>query len=220
MEVKNMTYERLKLIDGKEYRYLVKCVWINGKPVQKTMKYLGPADPIYKTGNKRKTNASIFVRMLNNEEKSKIKTATYSGNAFTKERAKIILLSNEGLFAKQIANKLNCEARKVRKAIVAFNQKGLTALERGKAKGAKIVFTELDKKIILIHFSKGPRAFNIAVSYWTLPRLRKHLIDSKVVSSISIETLRQILLSNGAKLTKSKRWQYSPDKNFLRKKEQ
>jgi transposase len=220
MEVNNMSYVEIKNIAGKQYKYLIKAVREGDKIKKVFVKYLGPANPIYKTSNKRKTNASIFVRMLNNEEKDKLKLAVHSSNSFTKERAKIILLSSEGLFAKQIADKTNCEARKVRKAIVAFNQKGLTALERGKAKGAKIVFTELDKKIILIHFSKGPKAFNIAISYWTLPRLRKHLIDSKVVSSISIETLRQILLSNGAKLTKSKRWQYSPDKNFLRKKKQ
>jgi len=37
------------------------------------------------------------------------------------------------------------------------------------------------------------------------------------VDAISIETLRQILIKRGAKLKKSKRWQYSPDKEFAKK---
>ncbi len=102
-------------------------------------------------------------------------------------------------------------------AIKAFNKKRLRALQREKAKGAEPKFTKEDKMAILIHFFRSPRDFKIPISYWTLPKFRKHLIDSKVVDSISIETLRQMLIKAGAKLTKSKRWQYSPDKNFLKK---
>lgn len=54
------------------------------------------------------------------------------------------------------------------------------------------------------------------LSRWTLPRFRKHLMDSKVVDKISVEKVRQIINKAGAKLKKSKRWQYSPDKDFLK----
>lgn len=215
-----MSYIRIKEIGGKKYKYLVKGVREGKTVLQKVIKYLGPVNPIYKTGNKRKTNASIFVRKLSDEEKDKLKFTLHSSNAFTRDRAKIILLSSGIISPQEISKKINCEVRKVRKAIVSFNQEGLKALERKKAKGAEPKFSDMDKKIILIHFSKGPKAFNVSISYWTLPRFRKHLIETKVISSISIETLRQILLSNGARLTKSKRWQYSPDKNFLKKREQ
>jgi len=47
--------------------------------------------------------------------------------------------------------------------------------------------------------------------------LRRYLIESKVVDSISIETVRKILNDAGAKLKRSKRWQYSPDKEFEKK---
>ena len=209
----------MKTIAGKQYKYLIKSVREGDKVKKVFVKYLGPTNPIYKIGKDRKTNASIFVRKLTDEEKSELRMAVHSSNVFTKDRAKTILLSNEGLFAKQIADKIGCEARKVRKAIAAFNGEGITSLQRKKAKGAIPKFTKNDEMVILIHFSKNPREFGVPISAWTLPRFRSHLIKNKVVESISIEKVRQILLHAGAKLNRSKRWQYSPDKNFLKKRE-
>jgi len=78
-------------------------------------------------------------------------------------------------------------------------------------------FDNVKKSIILMHFSKKPSDFNLHFTTWTLPRFRKHLINYEVVEYISIETLRQILMKAGAKLERSKRWQYSPDKDFHKK---
>ena len=214
-----MTYTRIKKINGKQYKYLVAGKRIGGNVQQKVVKYLGPVNPIYKIGKKReKTNATIFVRTIIEHEKSALAKATKSSNAFTKDRAKIILLSSEKLFAKQIAEKIGCEERKVWKAMKDFNNRGIKALQKGKAKGAIPKFTGITKKVILMHFSKKPAEFGLHFTTWTLPRFRKHLIDYKVVKSISIETLRQILMKAGAKLKRSKRWQYSPDKDFDKKK--
>ena len=213
-----MAYTRIKTINGKSYKYLVAGKRIDGNVQQKVIKYLGPVNPIYKIGSKRdKTNASVYVRDLTEQEKTELNKAAKSSNAFTRDRAKIILLSSQKLFAKQIAEKLSCEERKVRKAIKDFNKKGLAALQRGKAKGATPKFTNVAKNIILMHFSKSPKDFGLHFTTWTLPRFRKHLIDYNVVESISIETLRQILMKSGAKLERSKRWQYSPDKEFHKK---
>ena len=213
-----MAYIEIKTLHGKQYKYLRKTVR-NGKKMEHiTLKYLGPVNPIYKIGSKRdKTNASVYVRNLTEQEKTELNTAAKSSNAFTKDRAKIILLSSQKLFAKQIAEKLSCEERKVRKAIKSFNNKGISALQRSKAKGAVPKFDDIKKKIILMHFSKTPMSFGYHFTTWTLPRFGAHLIDYKVVESISIESLRQILMKSGAKLERSKRWQYSPDKDFHKK---
>ena len=213
-----MAYIEIKTINGKQYKYLRKTVRDGQKMEHITLKYLGPVNPVYRTGAKRqKSNASIYVRELTNEEKIKVETATKSTNAFTKDRANILLLSSKGFFAKQIAEKLSCEERKVRKAVKAFNEKGIAALQRGKAKGAIPKFDNAKKKIILMHFSQKPSKFSYHFTTWTLPRFRKHLIDYKVVESISIEKVRQILDEAGARLKRSKRWQYSPDKDFGKK---
>jgi biotin operon repressor len=218
MEVEKMSYIRIKeLNNGIKYKYLVKGVRVEGKVKQKVIKYLGPVNPIYKVGKRRKTNASVYVKHLNNKEITELKKLLKSNNAFTRDRAKILILSSDKLFARQIANKISCEEKKVWKAIKTFNKEGLKALQRKKAKGAAPKFSEWDKKSILLHFSKSPREFKYHFTTWTLPRFRKHLIEYKVVDSICIETVRQILVGAGAKLTKSKRWQYSPDKNFLQK---
>jgi len=213
-----MTYTRIKIINGKKYKYLVTGKRIDGNVKQKVVKYLGPINPIYKIGKKReKSNASVYARTLTEQEKTKLKIATKSSNAFTMDRAKIILLSSQKLFAKQIAEKLSCEERKVRKAIKDFNSKGLLALQRGKAKGAIPKFDDVKKQIILMHFSKTPISFGYHFTTWTLPRFTKHLTEYKVVESISIEKVRQILDQAGARLKRSKRWQYSPDKDFDKK---
>lgn len=220
MEVNNMSYIEIKTIAGKQYKYLIKSVREGDKIKKVFMKYLGPANPIYKSGTKRKTNASIFVRKLNDEEKSKLKLALHSSNAFTKDRAKILLFSSERMSPSEISKKINSDVRKVRRAVIDFNKEGLKVLEKKKARGAKPKFSEEEKKIILIHFSKNPKDFKIPTSYWTIPKFTKHLNDSKVVDSISQDTVKRILKKAGAKLTKSKRWQYSPDKNFLKRREQ
>lgn len=211
-------YERIKDVGGRKYRYLVRGFRIGDKVMQKVVKYLGPVDPVYKVGKRHKSNASVYVRKLDDEEKAVLKRATKSNNSFVRDRARIILLSSERFFAKQIAEKIGCDAKKVRKAVKSFNKIGLKALQKGKAKGAVPKFTEPVKKIILLHFSKKPRDLGYHFTTWTLPRFRKHLIDQKVVDSISIEKIRQIILEAGAKLKKSKRWQYSPDKDFHKKK--
>ena len=213
-----MTYTRIKTINGRSYKFLVAGKRVEGKVQQKVVKYLGPVNPIYKIGNKRaKTNASVYARPLTEQEKTELNKATKSSITFVRDRAKIILLSSQRLFAKQISHKLNCEPRKVRKAIKDFNSKDLQALQRRKAKGAVPKFTQLIKKIILMHFSKTPMSFGYHFTTWTLPRFTKHLIGYKVVESISIEKVRQILDEAGARLKRSKRWQYSPDKDFHKK---
>lgn len=211
-----MSYTRIKTISGRKYKYLVSGKRIEGKVVQKVVSYLGPVEPIYKIRKRKKTNASIFVRDLTKEEKKELEKSKKSNDAFVRDRAKILFFSEQRLAPSQIADKLGCEARKVRKAISEFKENGLKALEKKKAKGKEPRFTEEIKKKILEHFSKEPKEYGYAFTVWTLPRFRKHLMDSNVVNKISVEKVRQIINKAGAKLKKSKRWQYSPDKDFLK----
>jgi len=214
---KTMSHIEIHTIKGREYRYEVTNYRI-GKKVKHKWKYIGPIKPVNK---RRNPNAgrkpAIFIRPINEEELKTLETAKKSNDAFTRDRAKILILSSEKLSAKQIAEKVSCEERKIRKAIRAFNEKGLDALQRGKAKGAIPKFDKIKKQIILMHFSKEPRSFGYHFTTWTLPRFQKHLIDYKIVDSISIERLRQIIIQAGGKLKRSKRWQYSSDKDFDKK---
>ena len=213
-----MSYTRIKTINGRQYKYLVSGVREGSSVRQKVVKYLGPVEPKYRIGKKReKTNASIYAREISSEERSELERATKNTNAFTRDRARILLLSAQHLYSGQIAQKLGFDERKVRAAIKAFNSQGLNFLLRKKAPGATPKFTPAIKQVILLHFSKEPQSFGEAFTTWTLPRFRKHLIAYNVVENISIEQLRQIIYQAGGKLKRSKRWQYSPDKEFDKK---
>ena len=212
-----MSHTEIHIIKGRKYKYEVTNYRV-GKKVKHKWKYLGAVEPINK---RRNPNAGrkpvIFTKTISEEELKALETAIRSNEAFTRDRAKIILLSSETISAKQIAKRMTCEERKVRTAIKEFNKRGIAALQRGKAKGAIPKFTEVAKKMILMHFSQKPSKFSYHFTTWTLPRFRKHLIDYNVVDSISIEKVRQILDQANARLKRSKRWQYSPDKDFHKK---
>jgi len=212
-----MAYDRIKTVYGRQYRYIVEGKRVNGKVKQKVVKYLGPVDPVYKTKKRHIKSSKIFVRSLADDEKSILEKGRRSSDAFRRDRSRIILFSSEGLPSQTIAEKLGCDARKVRKAIKEFNEKGIACLERKKAKGAEPKFTADDRERILEHFSKKPKDFGYAVTTWTLPRFREHLIKEGVVDSICIETVRQIIMKAGARLTPNKRRQYSPDEEFDKK---
>lgn len=212
-----MAYLEYKKIKGKLYKYERRSYRIGDK-VKHTSKYLGPAEPVgtRKKGQGRKPE--VFVRALSKDEISILQKAKKSGNSFTKDRATVLLLSSDHLSVLEIGKRTNKERRSVAYAIQEFNANGIKALQRGKAKGAAPKFSETTKKVILMHFSKQPKDFGLHFTTWTLPRFREYLMEDKVVDSISIERLRQILDEAGARLKRSKRWQYSPDPEFHKKK--
>ena len=209
LEGEIVTYIEIKTIHGKKYKYLRKSIRDGDKVRHITIKCLGPVDPIYKTGRTRKTNASIYVGSLQQREIKDLKKATRSSDAFTRDRAKILLLSSKGYTAKEIAGRIGCEVRKVRKSIHAFNKIGLKALERGKAKGAKPRFTKEQRAEILQIVSTDPRTLGLPYTTWSLRKLKKYIINQNIVDYISIYAIREILKSERMKIKKSKRLQYS-----------
>lgn len=141
-----MSYFEIKIIKGRKYKYERKSIR-QGKKVIHTNKYIGPVDPI---NIRRNPNAGrkpkLFVREFTNEEKEAINKAVKSSNAFTKDRAVILLLSSQKNSVKETTKKTNCDVRKVRTAINSFNEKGISVLLRGKAKGATPKFNDAKKK--------------------------------------------------------------------------
>jgi len=212
-----MTYTEIKTIHGRKYKYLRKSIREGNKVRHVTIKCLGPVDPIYKTGKSRKTNASIYIRSLEQDEIKVLKKAKISNDAFTRDRAKILLLSSKRHTAKYIGEKIGCEVRKVRKSIHAFNKMGLKVLERGKPPGAKPRITKEQRAEILQVVSTDPRTLELPYATWSLRKLKKYLINQNIVDYISIYTIREILKSERMKIKKSKRFQYSNDPDFAKK---
>ncbi len=78
-----MAFIEIKTIKGKQYKYRRKSVRKGNKVVHVNVEYLGPVEPVYKTGKSekpRKSNASIFVRDLTQEELEALKKLTKSGD--------------------------------------------------------------------------------------------------------------------------------------------
>jgi DNA-directed RNA polymerase specialized sigma24 family protein len=71
------------------------------------------------------------VKMLNADEYRVLKKAVASRKiaAGKARRAKIVLLSNQGLTAREIAERLDCNERTALKWIGRFNRRGVAGLE-------------------------------------------------------------------------------------------
>jgi DNA-binding CsgD family transcriptional regulator len=67
----------------------------------------------------------IFVRPLSDAERETLEAGLRSPDAFTLRRCQILLASDRGENAYQIARSLGCNPQTVRNAIYAFNEKGL-----------------------------------------------------------------------------------------------
>lgn len=91
-----MAFTEIKTINGRQYRYRRKSIRKGDKVVHVNVEYLGPVEPVYKTGKPektRKSNASIFIRKLTQEEHETLEKLTKSSDSFKRDRAKILLLS-------------------------------------------------------------------------------------------------------------------------------
>lgn len=212
----NMAYIRIKIIKNHAYRYLVKGIRTKDKVQQKVIKYLGAVERVRKKKNVGR-KPSIFIRKLTEEEFIDLNKTTHSTESFKKDRAKIILLSSERKSVKEICKSLSKDRKAVVRAINEFNKNGINSLIRKMAKGSKPKFTVEQRAIILQTVLTEPTILGMHFTTWSLPKLKKYLIEKRVVKSICIESIRKILSFNNSNYIKCKRRQYSNDSEFLKK---
>lgn len=137
-------------------------------------------------------------------------------NAVNCRHARIVLLSRGKVSNRQIAERVGCTPQWVRKVIHRFNDGGIDAITwypwycggRGPGKFMDDV-TEQIAEIAL-----SPPATLIGMSVWSLAKLRDYLVAQKIVPSISIERLRQILHQRGVRWRRTKTWKDSTDPDF------
>src|ERR671911_559276 len=86
----------------------------------------------------------IFVRSLSDTEKEQLETALRSKDAFVMRRAQVILASERGERAPQIARSLGCGSQTARGAIHDFKERGLSALaaKTSRPKRTQVAFEE------------------------------------------------------------------------------
>src|SRR5215211_1625050 len=113
----------------------------------------------------------IFVRPLSDAERKTLEAGLRSPDAFTLRRCQILLASERGKNAYQIAHELGCNPQTARNAIHAFNEKGLPEALQPGSKHPHTVHRAFDPEQAealreLLH--QDPRKLGKQSSLWTL----------------------------------------------------
>lgn len=141
---------------------------------------------------------ALFVRKLAGPEEELIeKLLGRSESDLPQSRLRIIQLSAEGRKVPEISKEVDLHPINVRKWIHRFNQRGIDGLRSGKSPGRPPLFTDAQRDKITRIASMDPRSLDLHFSRWSLQRLRQYLIEQGVVQCISVETVRQIIQSQG-----------------------
>ena len=163
----------------------------------------------------------VFVRDLTEGECDRLNAGVRSSDPFTMRRSQILLSSARGERAPRIAEFLGCDDQTVRNAIVAFNERGVAALEMGsrRPKSAQSVFSAegLEQLKALLH--RSPREFGKETSVWTLELAAEISFGEGITPRlISGDCVRQALQRVKVSWKRAKHWITSPDPAYERKK--
>lgn len=150
---------------------------------------------------------ALFVRELTNEEWEELEFLTQQAEPNVPEqRLMIVLLSAQGHRVQEVSREVDLHPINVRKWIHRFNEEGIDGLRSGKSPGRPPVFSNDQRESIVEVAASDPRQIGLNFSQWSLQRLRKYLIQNKIVDQISVETIRQVLRAHGIKHRSSRGW--------------
>jgi transposase len=170
----------------------------------------------------RSMKRPIYVRPLSDAERKTLEAGLRSPDAFTLRRCQILLASNRGKNAYQIAHQLGCNPQTARNAIHAYNDKGLPKALRPGSKQPHTVHRAFDGEQAealreMVH--QDPRKFGKSTSLWTLARAAEVSFEEGLTEKrITGETVRATLARMGVRWKRAKRWITSPDPHYIRKK--
>jgi transposase len=164
----------------------------------------------------------IFVRSLSDTEKEHLESALRSKDAFVMRPAQVILASDRGERAPQIARSLGCASQTARDAIHDFNERGLAALaaKSSRPKRTRDAFEEEGAEALRGLLHRSPREFGRRTSLWTLSMAAEVAFEEGLTQRrVSGETIRATLSRLlGIRWQRAKRWITSPDPLYERKK--
>jgi len=133
-------------------------------------------------------------------------------------RAQVVLASNQGYKVPAIAQLVHYSEHHVRAIIKEFNERSLKALEPKPQPGRPIEFSEDDKALIAETAKCPPDLLDCPFKRWSLEKLKEYLLKEKIISSISLETLRGILHEKKVRLRRIKIWKECNDPKLKSKK--
>ena len=145
-----------------------------------------------------------------------------SHDSFVLRRCQILLSSDLGKRASQIASELSCDTDTALNAINAFNRTGLAALTPGSTVPHRIAvaFDAVAAERLRALLHQSPRNFGKATSLWTLALAAEVSFEQGLTPErVSREAVRTALQRLGVRWKRAKQWITSPDPAYARKKE-
>ncbi len=150
---------------------------------------------------------ALYVRKLEEPEVQELhQLMVHDESDLPASRLHIVQLSSEGKRVPEISEEVDLHPINVRKWIHRFNQDGINGLRSGKSPGRPPLFTDKQRRQISRIAMTNPRVLGQNFSKWSLQRLRKYLIEQAVVKCISVETVRQIVQTQGTEAMGRHRW--------------
>ena len=161
----------------------------------------------------------LYARDLSMDEGQRIQRILRRSTSRIKvRRAQVVLASNQGYKVPAIAKLVHYSEHHVRAIIKEFNKCGLKALDQKPRPGRPTEFTEDDKAFIAETAKCPPDLLGCPFKRWSLEKLREYLVAERIISSISIETLRTILHERKVRLRRTKAWKECNDPQLKSKK--
>jgi transposase len=163
---------------------------------------------------------SVFVRDLSPDEAVRLRRVSRQSKIFAlRQRAQILLASDSGQSAPQIASVLLSDENQVRRVIAEFNADGMDSLRPPTGGGHPRRIDEPTRERIRAVALARPGDLGEAGTRWSLARLRRYLVRHRIVRSISKEHLRRLLRAMGITAQRTRTWKWSADPLFEEKKE-
>jgi transposase len=161
----------------------------------------------------------LYVRELRLTEGRKLQgILRRERNRIKLRRAQVVLASAQGSKIPDIARRFYFSPQHVRAIIKDFNANGFDALVPKYAGGRPAKFSQEQHSLIVETALCPPDLLGQPFRRWSLAKLRDFLVAERIVESISLETIRQILRANKVRLQRTKTWKECNDPKLRSKK--
>ncbi|MEU9837580.1 IS630 family transposase [Streptosporangium sp. NPDC048047] len=161
----------------------------------------------------------VFVRALTMEEGRRLQRITRSAKDPVKlRRAIVVLMSAQGQSASAITSLMQVSDDYVRQVVHAFNERGFEALDPKWSGGRPRRISEWVRERICLIARTTPAEWGLTgFSTWSLSKLAAHLIELRLVTSISRQHLARILKAGKVSWQTTTTWKSSNDTDFVAK---
>jgi len=158
----------------------------------------------------------VFVRAVTMTEGRRLQRIGRTARDPVKlRRAIVVLMSAQGQSVPDIAHLLDCSQEYVRGVIHAFNDIGFGALDPKWSGGRPKTIGERARREIGLLARCSPRDLGLPFSAWSLSKLADYVVAAGVVTTVSRESIRQILRAARISWQAAKTWKASPDPGFI-----